>query len=76
MSVVRCDRCSGQIDTDRDTESEVYVGNYKRLHATAHYCEQCRYQLECDREHFEAMQARAEYEFERREYEADMRADR
>lgn len=69
MSIVRCDRCSGQIDTDQDAECEVYVGNYKRLHATAHYCERCRYDIECDREHYEAMVAKAEYE-------ADMRADR
>lgn len=62
MSVVSCDRCAGRIDTDVDADCEVYVGNYKRLHATTTLCEQCRYQLECDREHFEALASRAEYE--------------
>lgn len=42
MSVVRCEKCCRQIDTDLDTECEVYVGNYKRLHATAILCEACR----------------------------------
>lgn len=65
MSIVRCDRCSTRIDTAQDFECEVYVGNYKRQHATEYLCEACRYQLECDREHFEALCARAEYEAER-----------
>ena len=66
MSVVRCDRCAGQIDTDLDTESGVYVGNYKRLHATTTLCERCRYELEADADFHAAMAAQAEYEASQR----------
>lgn len=65
MSIVRCDRCSGHIDTDHDTECEVYTGNYKRLHATTILCEACRYELEADQDYHDALAAKAEYEAER-----------
>lgn len=42
MSVVRCEKCPALIDTDRDTECEVYVGNYRRLHFTEMRCQSCR----------------------------------
>lgn len=64
MSIVRCDRCSTRIDTDQDTECEVYVGNYKRLHATTILCEKCRYERECEQEWLDSVVARAEYEAE------------
>lgn len=65
MSIVRCDRCSTRIDTDQDTECEVYVGNYKRQHTTEYLCEACRYQLEADADYHDALRAMAEYEAER-----------
>lgn len=66
MSIVRCDRCVGQIDTDQDHECEVYVGNYKRLHATKILCEKCRYELNADQDYYEALRSMAEYQAERR----------
>lgn len=61
MSIVRCNRCSGQIDTDHDHECEVYTGNYKRLHSTTILCERCRYELDADQDYYDALASRAEF---------------
>lgn len=65
MSIVRCERCPASVDTEADTECQVYIGNYKRLHATITLCEKCRYEMECEQEWMDSLAARAEYEAER-----------
>ena len=42
MSVVICEKCDAQIDSDFDCDCFVEVGNMRRLHKTIVLCENCR----------------------------------
>ncbi len=42
MSIERCSRCENKVDSDKDGDCYVYVGNYKRQHDTVVMCEGCR----------------------------------
>jgi hypothetical protein len=42
MSIVICERCDQQIDSDNDPDCFVETGNMRRLHETTILCESCR----------------------------------
>lgn len=65
MSILRCERCPRQIDTDLDMECEVYIGNMRRLHATIVLCPGCRQKRDDQREAEESAASRCMEEAER-----------
>jgi hypothetical protein len=42
MSIERCDRCESTVDTDKDADCYVELGNKRRLHKTVCMCQRCR----------------------------------
>lgn len=42
MSIIICESCDRMIDSDDDPDCFVEVGNMRRMHQTAVYCEPCR----------------------------------
>jgi hypothetical protein len=66
MSIMNCESCNAPIDTDKDVECEIYVGNYKRLHGSIILCPGCREERENEYDRKDHEMSRAEAEAEKR----------
>lgn len=65
MSIETCANCTGPVDTDKDPESQVEIGNMRKLTKVETLCQSCREQLIEKREIEDANAALCEQQAEK-----------